>query len=96
MKNWKSVPEKHRKQKAVKKVTGSTAAVLCSTSELCSFIEFILCLHSFCNYSYQLEIKDEKNIDEIEYGPRQLFRYIDMRICRGDNTLDTRKTKFHT
>lgn len=88
---------KHLRKKVSKKGDGSTAAVLTSNmGTLSIFLEYVLCYHAFCKYSFTLPVFLQKSHDNIQNGNRFVVEYFQKLIYRGNNTVDSRFPKFHS
>jgi len=90
------VPGKHFKKKAIKKGEGSSAAVLCpKTRTLNIFLEYVLCYHAFCKYSFTLPVFLQQNYSNIKAGNQFVIEYFQKLIYRGNGTVDSRFPKIH-
>lgn len=86
---------KHFYQKTGAK--GKTCAILSEDSRsFVFFLEYMLCFHAFCKYSYTLpdELRTDNHL--IDYGSRSLIEYYSKIIYRGDESVDCRTTKVHS
>jgi hypothetical protein len=90
-----NVTPKHYREKPKTKGEGNTSAVLSDVSSLAIFLEFAECYHSHCKYSSSLPPDLRDSFDIVEYGGRNLIRYFEKMIYRGDNSVDARTTKVH-
>jgi hypothetical protein len=90
-----NVLPKHYREKPKIKGDGRSSAVLSDVQSLVPFLEYVLCFHSFCKYSSSLPPHLRDSFDVVEYGGRNLIRYFEKMIYRGDNSLDARTTKVH-
>jgi hypothetical protein len=90
-----NVIQKHYREKPKIKGDGSTSAVLCDVNSLVLFLEYVLCYHSFCKYSSSLPPVLRDSFEVVDYGGRNVIRYFEKMIYRGDNSLDARTTKVH-
>ena len=90
-----NVKQKHYREKPKIKGEGRTSAVLSDVNSLVYFLEYVLCFHSFCKYSSSLPPLLRDSFDIVDYGGRNLIRYFEKMIYRGDNSLDARTTKVH-
>ena len=87
---------KHLKKKTNKKGEGSTAAVLTNNmGTLVIFLEYVLCYHAFCKYSWSLPVFLQRSYDNIKAGNRFVVEYFQKLIYRGNNTVDSRFPKIH-
>ena len=90
------VIKKHLKKKAHKKGEGSSAAVLTTNmGTLVIFLEYVLCYHSFCKYSWSLPDFLQQHYDNIKAGNRFVVEYFQKLIYRGNATVDSRFPKIH-
>jgi hypothetical protein len=88
---------KHLMKKANKKGEGSSAAVLTDNmSTLVIFLEYVLCYHAFCKYSWSLPVFLQRHYDNIKTGNRFVVEYFQKLIYRGNNTVDSRFPKIHS
>jgi hypothetical protein len=90
-----NVIPKHYREKPKIKGEGSSSAVLSDDKSLVLFIEYVLCFHSFSKYSSSLPHHLRDDFELVDYGGRNLIRYFEKMIYRGDNSLDARTTKIH-
>jgi hypothetical protein len=87
---------KHFKKKANKKGEGSSAAVLSTNmGTLVIFLEYVLCYHSFCKYSWSLPLFMQRSHNNIKAGNRFIIEYFQKLLYRGNNTVDSRFPKIH-
>jgi hypothetical protein len=87
---------KHFKRKVQRKGDGSTTAVLCSNmGTLTIFLEYVLCFHAFCKYSWTLPLILQRNYENITAGNRFVIEYFQKLIYRGNNSIDSRFPKIH-
>lgn len=87
---------KHLKKKVNKKGEGSSAAVLTSNmGTLVIFLEYVLCYHAFCKYSWSLPLYIQRNLDNIKAGNRFVVEYFQKLIYRGNQSVDSRFPKIH-
>jgi hypothetical protein len=87
---------KHLLKKVHKKGEGSTAAVLTSNMEtLVVFLEYVLCYHAFCKYSWSLPVHLQRNYENIIAGNRYIVEYFQKLIYRGNQSVDSRFPKIH-
>ena len=90
------VTGKHFKKKAHKKGEGSSAAVLSSKiGTLNMFLEYVLCYHAFCKYSWTLPVFLQRNYMNIKAGNRFVVEYFQKLIYRGNTSIDSRFPKIH-
>ena len=88
---------KHLKKKASKKGEGSSAAILTNNmGTLVIFLEYVLCYHAFCKYSWTLPLFLQRNYENIENGNRFVVEYFQKLIYRGNCTVDSRFPKIHS
>jgi|GEM_PF-4704884 hypothetical protein len=88
--------QKHYRRKPKRKGVGSSAAILTKdVKTFVYFLEYLLCFHAFCRYSFTLPPEFQDNFDLINFGCQTLIRYYEKLVYRGDNTLDSRTTKVH-
>jgi hypothetical protein len=88
---------KHLMKKANKKGEGSSAAVLThNMGTLVIFLEYVLCYHAFCKYSYSLPSFMQCNYENILAGNRFVVEYYQKLIYRGNNSVDSRFPKIHS
>ena len=88
---------KHLLKKSNKKGEGSSAAVLTQNmGTLVIFLEYVLCYHSFCKYSWSLPIFLQRNYDNIQAGNRFVVEYFQKLLYRGNATVDSRFPKIHS
>lgn len=86
---------------------GSSAAIMAANDlsltktdlpmrSYCLFLEYILCYRQFCHDSATIPPKFlNSHSTVVDYGGRNLVRYLDKMIYRGDDTIDFRTTKVH-
>jgi hypothetical protein len=87
---------KHLKKKGNKKGEGSSAAVLTrNMGTLVIFLEYVLCYHAFCKYSWSLPIFLQRSFENIHDGNRFVVEYFQKLIYRGNCTVDSRFPKIH-
>lgn len=87
---------KHYRQKPKIKGVGATSAILTEdTTSFLFFLEYLLCFHAFCRYSFTLPRKMQDNIELIDFGSRTLVQYFEKMVYRGDDSVDSRTTKVH-
>ena len=87
---------KHLKKKTNKKGEGSSAAVLTNNmGTLVIFLEYVLCYHAFCKYSWSLPVFLQRSYENIKAGNRFVVEYFQKLIYRGNNTVDSRFPKIH-
>jgi hypothetical protein len=91
----RDVVQKHYREKPKTKGDGRSSAVLSDVNSLVLYLEYALCYHSFCKYSSSLPPNLRDAFDTVDYGGRNLIRYFEKMIYRGDNSLDARTTKVH-
>ena len=88
---------KHFLRKANKKGEGSSAAVLTNNiGTLVIFLEYVLCYHAFCKYSWSLPPFLQRNYENIKAGNRFVVEYFQKLIYRGNHTVDSRFPKIHS
>lgn len=88
---------KHLKKKANKKGEGSSAAVLTNNmGTLVVFLEYVLCYHAFCKYSWTLPVFLQRHYENIQSGNRFVVEYFQKLIYRGNCTVDSRFPKIHS
>ena len=88
---------KHLMKKANKKGEGSSAAVLTNNmGTLVIFLEYVLCYHAFCKYSWSLPLFLQRSYDNILTGNRFVVEYFQKLIYRGNSTVDSRFPKIHS
>ena len=88
--------KKHRRRKPKVKGSGFTGAVLSSPKTYRSYIEYLLCFHSWCHYCYQLPQSYQNDLATIEFGSRMVVQYFDSILYRGDATVDSDTCKLHS
>ena len=100
----KNIPLKHWKKKSTVSGIGSTSAIMSAIEndknypmrEYSLLLEYILCYRQFCHDSSTIPPAFlNKMSDVIDFGGRNLVRYMDKMIYRGDDTIDFRTTKVH-
>jgi hypothetical protein len=88
---------KHLQKKANKKGEGSSAAVLTNNiGTLVVFLEYVLCYHAFCKYSWSLPLPLQRSYENIKAGNRFVVEYFQKLIYRGNHTVDSRFPKIHS
>jgi len=88
---------KHLKRKPIKKGEGSSAAILTSNmGTLVIFLEYVLCYHAFCKYSWTLPVFLQRSYENIKAGNRFVVEYFQKLIYRGNNSVDSRFPKIHS
>ena len=91
------VTGKHLRKKANKKGEGSSSAVLTNNmGTLVIFLEYVLCYHAFCKYSWSLPVFLQRHYDNIQSGNRSVVEYFQKLIYRGNCTVDSRFPKIHS
>jgi len=82
--------KKHHLKKIHKKGEGSSAAVLTeqNMTTLVIFLEYVLCYHAFCKYSWSLPVFLQQMHDNIKAGNRFVVEYFQKLIYRGNATVD--------
>jgi len=87
---------KHLLKKTSKKGEGSSAAVLTSNmGTLAVFLEYVLCYHAFCKYSWTLPVRLQRDFENIRAGNRFVVEYFQKLIYRGNHSIDSRFPKIH-
>ena len=87
---------KHFMKKTNKKGEGSSAAVLSTNmGTLTIFLEYVLCYHSFCKYSWSLPLFLQRRHENIKAENRFVIEYFQKLLYRGNNTVDSRFPKIH-
>ena len=87
---------KHLMKKPNKKGEGSSAAVLStSMGTLNIYLEYVLCYHAFCKYSWSLPVFLQRDYENIKAGNRFVVEYFQKLIYRGNHTVDSRFPKIH-
>jgi hypothetical protein len=87
---------KHHKKKPHRKGDGSTAAVLTNNmGTLAIFLEYVLCYHAFCKYSWSLPVFLQRQRNNIMAGNRFVVQYFQKLIYRGNSSVDSRFPKIH-
>ena len=87
---------KHYRRKPKRKGVGSTAAILTKDIRcFLHFMEYLLCFHAFCRYSFTLPSALQDDVDLIDFGSRTLIQYFEKLVYRGDDSVDSRTTKVH-
>ncbi|MFM7526899.1 MAG: hypothetical protein ACKO63_00130 [Nodosilinea sp.] len=89
--------QKHHVRKSSKRGEGSSAAVLTSNiGTLNIFLEYVLCYHAFCKYSWSLPVFLQKYHKNIKNGNSFVVEYFQKIIYRGNATIDSRFPKIHS
>jgi len=89
--------KKHHLKKINKKGEGSSAAILTENmTTLVIFLEYVLCYHAFCKYSWSLPVFLQQMHDNIKAGNRFVVEYFQKLIYRGNATVDCRFPKLHS
>ena len=87
---------KHLKKKPHRKGEGSSAAVLTNNmGTLVIFLEYVLCYHAFCKYSWSLPVFLQRKYENIKAGNRFVVQYFQKLIYRGNTSVDSRFPKIH-
>lgn len=88
---------KHFLKKANKKGEGSSAAILTTNiGTLVIFLEYVLCYHAFCKYSWTLPLFLQRSYENIKAGNRFVVEYFQKLVYRGNHTIDSRFPKIHS
>jgi hypothetical protein len=75
--------------------SGDTCSIISNIEEVKRYLEYCLCYHTFCHYSHNLENEMRNDLPAIEFGSRNIVRYYNFNIFRGDNGCDGRTPKMH-
>ena len=87
---------KHLLKKTHKKGEGSSAAVLTNNmASLVIFLEYVLCYHAFCKYSWSLPVFLQRQYENIKVGNRFVVEYFQKLLYRGNASVDSRFPKIH-
>ena len=62
---------------------------------LAIFLEYVLCYHAFCKYSWSLPFFLQRQYDNIKAGNRFMVEYFQKLIYRGNASVDSRFPKIH-
>jgi len=88
--------QKHYCQKPKTKGVGGTSAILAEDiKSFVYFLEYFLCFHAFCRYSYTLPSKLQEQEEVIDFGSRTVVQYFEKMVYHGDDSVDSRTTKIH-
>ena len=60
------------------------------------FLEYVLCYHAFCKYSWSLPVFLQQSYDNIKAGNCFVIEYFQKLIYRGNATVDCRFPKLHS
>jgi len=89
--------KKHHLRKTNKRGEGSSAAILTSNMATMNiFLEYVLCFHAFCKYSWSLPTFLQTFHDNIRNGNRFVVEYFQKLLYRGNATIDSRFPKLHS
>ena len=87
---------KHLRAKPTVDKGGFTGSILCKTATFVCYLEYLLCYHAWCHYSYLLPKSYQQNFATADFGSMILVQYFDTFVYRGDKTTDSDTCKLHS
>ena len=87
---------KHLRKKPKVDGSGFTGAILCKSDTFVTFVEYLLCYHAWCHYSYLLPKLSQADYDTVDFGSMVVVQYFDTFVYRGDTSTDSDTCKMHS